>query len=398
MEYKFSDRISALQPSIIREILKGTGGTDIIPFAAGNPAAESFPVNEMSQIAAELFASSPAAALQYGITEGYPVLREQTRIRMQEKYSVGNDDIDDTLIVSGGQQGIELAAKVLCNEGDTVICESPSFIGALNAFRSYNLNLKGVDLENDGMDLDKLEAILKNDSKVKLLYVISTFQNPSGVTTSLEKRKALLELADKYDFIIIEDSPYFELRYSGDYVPPIKALDKNGRVIFAGSYSKVLAPGIRMGFATAPKPIASKMTVAKQVSDVHTNQFFQMLVSEFLKKHSIDAHIDSIKNLYRVKRDRMMDAVKAYFPEEITVNRPDGGLFLWCMMPKGYDSAAFCKTLAPYKVAAVPGAAFVIDQSEISSGIRLNFSLPTLEQIDRGIASLAEAAKCFIRK
>lgn len=395
MTYQFADRISSLAPSAIREILKVTQNPDVISFAAGNPAAESFPAAEIRDISEELLSCHYASALQYGISEGYAPLREQMRNRIQTKYATGSER-DDLIIVSGGQQGIEMTAKILCNAGDTVVCENPSFVGALNAFRSYGLNLHGIPVQEDGIDTEALEAYLRQDSRVRLLYVIPTFQNPSGVTMSLAKRQRLLELAEQYHFMILEDSPYFELRYSGADVPTIKSLDRDGHVIFVGSFSKIIAPGIRVGYVLADRTFISKLTVAKQVSDVHTNLFFQMVISEYLRRYDLDAHIASIRSLYVKKRDAMLDAAARFFPSEVYVGRPDGGLFVWCSLPQGSDSMDFCNMASKRLVAAVPGASFCADEKEISPSFRLNFSLPTEAQIESGMKILGETAEEYL--
>lgn len=395
MTYQFADRIGTLAPSAIREILKVTQNPNVISFAAGNPAAESFPAKEMAEIAADLLANKYASALQYGISEGYAPLRAQLVERLRTKHATGTEN-DDLLIVSGGQQGIEMTAKILCNAGDTVVCEGPSFVGALNAFRSYGLKLKGIPVCEDGIDTEALEEYLKQDTRVRLLYVIPTFQNPTGITMSLAKRKRLVELAEQYDFLILEDSPYFELRYSGEVVPTIKSLDTTGRVIFVGSFSKIIAPGIRVGYVIADKQIISKLTVAKQVSDVHTNLFFQMVISEYMNRYDLDAHIEKIRAFYVVKRDAMLDAAKKYLPAEVTCGKPDGGLFIWCTMPNGANTMDFCGMASKRMVAAVPGASFAADESEISPSFRLNFSLPTEEQIDQGMQILGEAAADYL--
>lgn len=392
---EFSKRISTLQPSAIREILKVTQDPTVISFAAGNPSPLSFPSEEMADIAREIFENDYASALQYGISEGYTPLREITAARLLQKYNTGTED-DDLIIVSGGQQGIELTAKVFLDEGDTILSEVPSFVGALNAFRSYNVNLVGVPMESDGLDLDILEQELKTQPNVKLLYVIPTFQNPSGRTMSLEKRLRILELADKYDFYILEDSPYFELRYSGKPIPSIKSMDKNGRVIYVGSYSKILSPGIRVGFVCAPKTILQKIIVAKQVSDVHTNQFFMMLVARFLERYDIDAHIRKIRGIYTAKRDLMLDEIAKNFDKRVYVEKPDGGLFIWCELPKGYDGVKLCRLAGTHKVAAVPGVSFETDERRVSAGFRLNFSLPTEEQIRTGIALMGGAINEYL--
>ncbi len=395
MQYNFSDRISSLKPSAIREIFKVLLNPEVISFAGGNPAPETFPAQPMAEIAAELFEKNYKSSLQYGITEGLPSLRELTSSRLKSKYSVGGPG-DDLIIVTGGQQGIDLTAKVFVNEGDAVICESPSFIGALNAFRSYGANLVPVPVDNDGMDMDALEHALKTVPNVKLIYVIPTFQNPSGVTMSLERRHKLLELADKYDVVILEDNPYIELRYSGQYVPPVKSMDERGRVVYVGSYSKIISPGMRVGFVCAPAEITAKIVVAKQVADVHTNQFFMMLVSGLLERFNLDEHIELSRKIYVEKRDAMLAAMQRSFGNKVSWHVPDGGLFIWANLPEGMDGAALCNLAKDRKVAAVPGSAFLCDQNAVSNGFRLNFSMPSLDAIDRGIKIFGECIKEYV--
>lgn len=391
MNYEFSKRISGLQPSAIREILKVTADPSVISFAAGNPSPETFPAADMAELAADIFANRAAEALQYGISEGYEPLRRMTAERLRQRFSIGGES-DDLIIVSGGQQGIELAAKCLTNEGDVIICEEPSFIGALNALRSYGVTLKGVPCGPEGMDIDALEEILSNTPRVRLIYTIPTFQNPSGVTMPELNRRRLLELAERYNVLILEDNPYFELRYDGEYVPPLKALDtenQSGRVIYCGSYSKIIAPGIRLGYVCAPKSIISKLTVAKQVSDVHSNLFFQILVSEFLKTRDLDAHIERSRAIYKAKRDRMAENLRTH-ALALRFRLPEGGLFLWCELPDGQNDMDFCRRMGQKGVAAVPGSSFLVDEAAGSHAIRLNFSLPTMEQIDIGCARMGE--------
>lgn len=396
MEYTFSDRISSLKPSAIREIFKVLGDKSVISFAGGNPAPETFPAQEMETAIRGILERQPASALQYGITEGEPRLRELTEKRLREKFDLVRPG-DETIIVTGGQQGINLTTKVLTNEGDVVICEEPSFIGALNAFRSYNTKLVGVPVDREGMDLGLLEDALKKNKNAKFLYIISTFQNPSGITTSLERRKAILELAEKYNVMILEDNPYFELRYSGEYVPPLKHLDPYGRVIYVGSYSKVISPGIRLGFVCGPAPVVGKMVVAKQVQDVHSNQLCMMLVADYLEHNDFDAHIERSRELYHHKRDRMLRAMDAHLAGLLTWNVPDGGIFLWAELPKGTDGAPLVRMLSENKVAVVPGAAFLTDESAPSNAFRLNFSLPSDQQIDDGIAIMGRCVREFLK-
>lgn len=389
MEYSFSRRISSLQPSLIREILKNSSGTDVIPFSAGNPAPESFPVAEMKCIADDIFENSAASALQYGITEGYTPLREAVRRRLQTKFASGAD-FDDLIIVSGGQQGIELSCKVFCNEGDTVLCENPSFIGAMNAFRSYGVNLVGVEMEDDGINVEKLEQALKTEKNVRLLYIIPTFQNPMGVTTSLAKRRAVYGLARKYGVMILEDNPYGELRFEGEDVPTIKSLDTEGLVIYCGSFSKVLSAGIRVGFVLAPSPVVQKLVVAKQVSDVHTNLFFQIVAYRYLTQYDFEAHLEKIRALYRKKAALMQEGLQKAFGGDAVFTHPQGGLFLWGTLPRNADMLAYCKQASARKVAVVPGIAFCAKETDPCNAIRLNYSTPSDEQITEGCAILGD--------
>ncbi|NLE13175.1 MAG: PLP-dependent aminotransferase family protein [Clostridiales bacterium] len=390
MEYTFSRALSDMKPSAIREIFKSLTDPEIIAFAAGNPAPESFPASDFAELAAEIFAEEPTKALQYGITEGYPALRAQCADRLRDRFNSGRD-FDDTIIVSGGQQGLELCCKALCSEGDAVICENPSFIGALNAFRSIGCRTIGVPLTDRGIDLEKLEATFKNEPKAKILYVIPTFQNPAGSTTDLETRRGMYALAKKYGIIILEDNPYGELRFAGEELPTLKSLDEDGIVVYCGSFSKVLSAGMRIGFVCAPKPIISKMVVAKQVEDVHTNQLSQMLCSRFIAKRDLDAHIASVRAIYRGKCRLMLGELDKVLAGKVKFTRPEGGLFIWCTLPEGVMLDDFVKAAMKRKVAVVPGTAFNCDPSAPSDSFRITYSTPSEEQIVRGIALLGEA-------
>jgi 2-aminoadipate transaminase len=395
IDYIFSDKVKDMRPSAIREIFKSLSDPEVISFAAGNPSALSFPVEKMKNIAEEIFLCRATDALQYSITEGYPFLRSQVSERLKERFSIGND-YDETIITTGGQQGIDLTAKVLCNEGDTVICENPSFIGALNAFRSYNVKLVGVDLEDDGMNLEQLEAALKSNKNVRFIYIIPTFQNPTGITTSYEKRVAILELAKKYNVLILEDNPYGELRFAGEDVPTIKSLDTEGRVIYCSSFSKILSAGMRVGFLCGPKEIIQKVVVVKQVNDVHTSIFFQMLASRFISIYGLDEHIASIKELYRKKSGLMLERMDEKFDKRIKYTRPEGGLFIWVTLPQG-DADEFARIAIESKVAVVTGSSFCPVQGDKSKSFRLNYSTPTDEQIVTGIDRLAVIIENYIK-
>ncbi|WP_394272722.1 PLP-dependent aminotransferase family protein [Butyricicoccus sp.] len=396
MEYKIASHIAEMKPSAIREIFKVLADPDVIALSAGEPDAVSLPQKEMAEIGAEIFANQAAAALQYGMTEGYQPLRDLTKKRMREKYNIGTDD-DELIITTGGQQTISLFTQTMINKGDTIICEGPSFIGALNAFRSFGANLKSVPMDDEGMRMDKLEEVLATTERVKFIYVIPTFQNPTGRTMSIERRRQLLELAKKYDVLILEDNPYFELRYEGEPVPTIKSMDTEGRVVYAGSYSKVLSPGMRIGYCIANKEIINRMVVCKQVSDVHTNLYFQMLVAGYLERFDLDAHIADMCKLHKEKRDAMLNACEKYFDKRVTFTHPNGGLFIWCELPEGYDSFKLCQLITEKKVACVPGNAFSVDESAVCNGFRMNFSKPSLENIDIACARIGEAMQEFLK-
>lgn len=379
--YEFADRVMALQPSVIREILKFSSVPGMIAFAAGNPAPEAFPCEQIAEISAKIYAERPIDALQYSVTEGYTPLREAIRQRYAELFS----DEDEVVITAGAQQVMNLTTQSLCNEGDVIICESPSFIGSLNAFRSYNAKLVGVPMCSDGMDIEKLELALKNNKNTKFIYCIPNYQNPTGIVTSAEKRKAIYELACKYDVMILEDNPYGETRFDGDKIASIKSIDTEHRVIYAGTFSKVISPGLRVGYAIAPKPVIAKITVCKQVSDVHTSIYSQMIVNEFMTKYDYDAHVAGLKDIYRRKSSLMLDCFNKELAPEFTCIEPKGGLFLWVTLPERIGMMEFCKKAVERKVAVVPGNAFLIDESEPCSCVRLNYSTPTDEQIVDGM-------------
>lgn len=389
MEYNISEKMKNMKPSAIREIFKSLGTPGAISFAAGNPSPESFPVDFIAESAADIFRNDAVTALQYSVTEGYPALRKDVEKRLSEKFGI-NTEGNMTIITSGGQQGIELACKALCNEGDAVICENPSFIGALNSFRSLGVTPYGAELDDDGINLDQVEQLIKTVPNVKMLYLIPTFQNPAGITTSLEKRKAIYELARKYDLIILEDNPYGELRFAGEDVPTIKSFDTDGRVIYFGSFSKILSAGMRVGFFCAPEPVAQKMVVAKQVEDVHTNIFFQMICHRFMSEYDMNGHIEKIKKLYRHKCTLMLECLDKYMPDGVKYTRPEGGLFLWCTLPCGITLDEFIKKSVASNVFVVPGTAFNCDTEAKSSSFRLNYSVPSDEEIEKGIKILAD--------
>ena len=395
MEYRISEKMQALKPSAIREIFKALTDPTIISLAAGNPSPESFPVEDLARISSEIFSDSSTAALQYSVTEGYPPLREDVKARLASRFGIGKD-FDMTIITSGGQQGIELLCKTMCDEGDTVIVEEPSFIGALNAFRSNGAKLVGIPMEDDGIDIGKLEDAMKNNPRAKILYLIPTFQNPSGTCMSLEKRKKVYDLAKKYNIIILEDNPYGELRFAGEEIPTIKSFDEDGYVVYSGSYSKVLSAGMRIGFICGSEAIVQKMVVAKQVEDVHTNIFFQMLCHRYIAECDMDKHVADIRKLYKHKCDLMLSELDKKMPKCVRYTRPEGGLFLWCTLPDNISQPDFVKAAMAKKVAVVPGQTFNSDPNSPSQSFRLNYSTPSDEQIVEGIDRLAETVNSML--
>lgn len=390
MYKEFSDKVSGVQPSAIREILKFTADPEVISFAAGNPAPEAFPTEVIAKLSADIFAEEPVNALQYSITEGYPKLREWLKadLTKQGLFKEG----DNVIITSGAQQAIETVAKILCNEGDVIICEDPAFIGSLNAFRSYGVKLVGVPMDKDGMIAEQLEAALKANPRTKFIYTIPNFQNPTGKTTTLARRKEILALAEKYGVYILEDNPYGALRFAGEDVENIKSLDKNGYVLYCGSFSKVLAPGLRVGYLLGAAEILAKATVGLQTSTVHTNIWAQMLTYRFLTTVDFSQHIARLRDIYRHKCALMLDGLKAALPDFVELTNPEGGLFIWGTLPDKYDMNAFCTEVVHRKVALVPGNAFSADESAVSHSFRMNFSTPTDEQIVKGVEILGKAA------
>ncbi len=397
MEYTFSNGLRDLQPSAIREILKYASVPGVVALSAGNPAPEAFPVEAIAEISARLLSTRPIDVLQYGATEGYQPLRDHLKSYLQSKYGIGCEN-DDILITSGAQQVMELVCKTVCNPGDTVIAESPSFIGSLNSFRSLGVRLVGVPTASDGMNVDALEKALAENDNVRFIYTIPNFQNPAGVTMSMAKRRRLYELAKQYNVLIVEDNPYGDLRFAGEDVPAVKTLDDDGVVVYAGSFSKVMSSGMRVGYALAPKALLAKMIVAKQGEDVHTNQWAQMVCHEFMTTYDFEAHLEKLRTIYKAKAELMMSLLDEHLvPTGITYDRPEGGLFIWCRLPDHVDMAEFCtKAVKEHKVAVVPGSAFNVEGEHLQT-FRVNFSTPTDAAMREGVARLGAFAREFIR-
>ncbi len=394
MAYALSDKFTSLKPSAVREILKVTSQPGMIAFAGGSPDSAAFPCEEVKKIAAEILAENPVSALVYGVSEGYEPLRKTVAEWLKRRDNIGTED-DTVIITAGGTQVMDITTRIMTSPGDTVICEEPSFIGSLNCFRSHGCKLAGVPIDADGMNTDALEKVIASNPNAKFIYTIPNFQNPGGTTMSLEKRKRLYELAKQNDLLILEDDPYGNLRVEGDFVPSIKSMDKDGIVIYAGSFSKILAPGLRVAYAVVPSKAAAAFTIGKQVSDVHTGVLNQMIVSRWFSEYDVDKHIVEIRKIYRRKLSLMCDCLDKYCGGFIKYVRPRGGLFIWAKLSDDVDMLEYVNRLLERKVAVVPGSAFMIDDTAPCSCIRLNFSTPSDDEIIKGVQIMGEAAKEF---
>lgn len=377
-----------LKASEIRELLALTADPSIISFAGGLPAAELFPIDKWIEASNKVMKNNGAAALQYGPTDGYARLREHCVTRMEK---VGCKDVkpEDIQILSGSQQGLDFVPRIFIDPGDYIVVESPTYLGALNAFKAYEPRFLQVALDEDGMILEDLEKQLKSHDNVKFIYVISDFQNPSGKTWTLERRKGLIELANKYDVMILEDNPYGELRFEGEIQPSLRSLDTENRVIFMGTFSKIFSPGIRIGWFNAAPKVLEKFNMVKQGADLQTSTTTQMILSQFLDDNDLEAHIDKIIEVYGKRKNVMVDAMKKYFPEKVTYTNPEGGLFLWVTLPEGLNARDIAVKAIEKKVAFVPGGAFYPDSPE-ENHFRLNYSCMPEDKIEEGIKRLGE--------
>ena len=392
MNFEVSKRMAAVDSSAVAEILKSSTDPDIISLAGGNPNPALFPNKELADIAREILLEKPIQSLQYGRTDGYPQLIEKIaeRLKRVEGIDCGNDSI---LVTAGATQAIELTAKVVLNEGDIVIAEEPSFLGAFNAFKSYGAKILGVKMKDGCMDLDEFERLISENENVKLLYVIPSFQNPMGTCMSLENRKALYEIIRKHQLITIEDNPYGDLTFDGVRIPTLKSMDTEDLIVYCGSFSKIVAPGLRVGYALCNKEIAERMSAAKQLADVHSTLLPQLMIEEYMERYDLDELIEKMRSSYAHKCKTMLDAIAEYFPEDVAYTKPNGGLFIWCDIGHGVDTYELAKRAAESKVAFVPGNVFMVDTTERCSALRLNYSNMSDENIVEGVRRLGELIK-----
>jgi len=393
MAMKFAARMENIKGSAIRELLKLTEDPSIISFAGGLPAPELFPVKELEEVIMRVLREEGRAALQYSTTEGYLPLREKIAQRMKKvKVECQPNDI---LITSGSQQGLEFSGRIFINEGDVVICESPSYLGALNAFKAYLPKFVEVSMDDEGMIMEDLEKALEQNPHAKFIYTIPDFQNPSGRTMSLERRKKLIELAYKYDIPVVEDNPYGELRFEGEMLPAIKSFDTKGLVIHLGTFSKTFCPGLRIGWVVASPEILTKYILVKQGADLQCSTIAQREVNKFLEMHDLDAHVEKIINVYRKRRDLMLETMEKEFPAGVTFTRPQGGLFTWVTFPEHLDAAEVMKKSLEEKVAFVPGQSFFPNGQYKNHG-RFNYSNMPEDKIVEGVKRLGKVLKSMI--
>jgi 2-aminoadipate transaminase len=390
----YSDRAGKMRKSEIRELLKVTQDPEIISFAGGLPNPKSFPIKDLQVITNNVLETCGATALQYGTTHGLNELREMIVERACKEGM--NATIDNVIIMSGSQQALDAVGKIFLNPGDTAIVELPSYLGGINAFRSYEANLTGIPIDKDGMNVDILEEtikkLLKEDIILKFIYTVPTFQNPAGFVMSESRRKKLIDIATEYNLVIVEDDPYSKLRYDIPPVKPIKAFDDEDRVVYMSTFSKILAPGFRLAWTIASDDITRKIAVCKQALDLCTNTFTQFIACEFMKSGSMDLHIMKICEMYKPKRDIIINSIEKYFPDDCVCNKPKGGMFAWATLPEGIDTETLFLDAIKEKVAYVHGKAFHVDSGGGRS-MRLNFSYPTNEQIEEGIKRLGKVIK-----
>ncbi len=395
MPVKFADRMATVHRSFIREILKVTEDQSIISFAGGLPNPGLFPVADLEAAAVKVMQENGPQSMQYSTTEGFQPLRQYIADRYKEKKGI-DVDADEILITSGSQQCLDLLGKVFLNSGDNVIIERPGYLGAIQSFSMFQANFLTVGLEEDGPDLAELEKVLDSNA-VKMFYAVTNFQNPSGLTYSPEKRKGVADILRGRDVIFVEDDPYGELRFMGDFHQPVVRgyLEENG--ILLGSFSKVAAPGFRLGWMVCSGEMRDKMIIAKQASDLHTSTFAQRVIHRYVTDNALDDHIEKIRECYGNQRDVMVKSIEKYFPEEVAVTRPEGGMFLWATLPEGMSSMDLFDEAIKNKVAFVPGRPFYVDGTGENT-FRLNFSNSDEERIEEGIKRLGEGIKSFLAK
>ena len=386
---KFAKRMEHMQASEIRELLKLTAQPDIISFAGGLPAPELFPVEEIAKVSHDLVLKEGRQLLQYATTEGRPTLRAKIAKRMADKYNTKVDP-DDILITTGSQQCLDFVGKLFLDPDDVVLCESPSYLGALNAFNAYQTKFVEVPTDNGGLIPEELDKILETTPNCKFIYVIPDFQNPTGRTWSMERRHKFMEVVNKHNLPVVEDNPYGELRYEGEILPSLKSLDTKGLVMFLGTFSKIFCPGLRLGWVAAEHSLLTEFVKIKQSADLHTSNFDQGVADAYMDAYDLDEHVKEIVELYKHRRDLILKSMEEYFPAGTEWTHPEGGLFLWLTFPEGVSARKVFTKCIEMKVAGVIGDAFYPNQKTDRS-MRINYSNMPDDRIVEGIKRMAKA-------
>ena len=392
---RYAKRMEQLTNSDIGDLLKLIARPDIISFAGGLPAAELFPVDQLRQACDAVMKEMGKVACQYSSTEGFPALREKIAERMKAKNNI-ETDADHILVTSGSQQGLDFSARVFVDKGDVILMESPSYLGAINAFKACEPTFMEVPTDEDGMVMEELEKILATTPNVKMIYVIPDFQNPTGRTWTLERRHKFMEIINKYEIPVIEDNPYGELRFEGTNMPSLKSLDTKDLVVFLGTCSKILAPGLRIGWICASKENLVKYNFIKQGADLQSSTIDQLIADRFLDMYDLDEHVEKIKDVYRKRRDVMLKTMEETFPKEVKFTHPEGGLFTWCVLPEYMDAKVLAKQCLEKKVAYVPGGSFFPNGGK-ENHFRLNYSCMPEDKIKEGITRIAEVLKANLK-
>lgn len=388
MAVKYAKRMDLFKKSELGEILKLIEKPEIISFAGGLPASELFPVEEMKKVAVKVLDENGEEALQYSGSQGYMPLRNHIANRMNSK-SMTNVNAEDVLVTSGSQQALDYAGNIFLDEGDVVLCESPSYLGALNAFKNYQPKVMEVPTDKEGMIAEELEKILEKNDRVKFIYVIPDFQNPTGITWSLERRKKFMEVINKHEIPVIEDNPYGELRYEGEFLPSLKSFDTKGLVIYLGTFSKIFCPGYRLGWVCASKEILRKFITCKENSDLQTSTIGQRELSKYIDDYDLDEHVEKIKATYKKRRDLMLSCMKEEFPEGVSFTNPSGGLFTWVKLPEKLNAQELMEKCVENNVAYVPGG-FFFPSGNKENYFRLNYSSCKEDKIIEGIKRLGK--------
>ncbi|MHA8111260.1 aminotransferase-like domain-containing protein [Lactobacillaceae bacterium Melli_B4] len=390
MTFEFSKRVPQTENDVVGEILEAAADPKVISFAGGLPAPELFPVAGMQKAADTVFETEGQAALQYGNAIGQTGLRKEI-VKLMADRKV-NTTVDHVGVATGSEQSIDLLAKMFINPGDTVIVEEPTYLCTLDVFRSYGANIVGVAMDENGMRMDKLEEALNVHPETKLIYTIPTFQNPTGRTMSMDRRKEFVKLADKYDVLVMEDDPYGAIRYEGEELPPLKHFDTQDRVVYMSTFSKILAPGLRLGWIVCDPEILSNFVVMKQSADLHSDNLSQAIITKFLQQNDIYAHIKTISDLYHHRFELMLKAIEEEFPKDAKHSHPEGGMFIWVELPGEIDTMELFKTCVKNNVAFVPGDSFYPNKPKMGT-FRLNFSNVDDETIKVGMKRLGDALK-----